>query len=186
MDLARIVGKDPRYVEVVLQESRDVIRCSPGVLIVEDLRGFVVANAGIDASNVPSVDSEETILLLPAAPDESAARLREELMLALRQPVGVIINDSWGRAWRYGTVGTALGVAGAPALLDMRGMPDREGRTLRATEIGIADELAAGASALMGQASEGRPVVLVRGLAAAPRNGSGRELIRPRERDLFR
>ena len=144
-EIAAVVGKDPRYVELVLQESREVVRLKPGVLIVEDRRGFVVANAGIDASNVPSRCEGDTVLLLPEDPDASAARLRASLTGVLGFTIGVIINDSWGRAWRLGTIGTALGVAGVPGLLDLRGQPDREGRPLMTTEVGFADEIAAAA-----------------------------------------
>lgn len=179
-------GKDARLVELVLQESRTVLRCVPGVLIVEDVRGFVMANAGIDASNVSSPDGLERVLLLPADPDASADRLRGALSARWGVPLGVVINDSWGRAWRHGTVGTAIGVAGLPGLLDLRGTPDRQGRPLMTTEVGIADEVAAAASILMGQAGEGRPVVLVRGLPYQRRQGNARELIRPSSQDLFR
>lgn len=186
LELAAIAKKDPRIVELVLQESRCVLRCVPGVLIVEDRRGFVMANAGIDASNVTGTSGAETVLLLPADPDESARQLRRELCTRWATSVGVVVNDSWGRAWRLGTVGAALGVAGLPGLLDLRGTPDRHGRILIETEVGIADEIAAGASALMGQAGEGRPVVLVRGFPYPLREGAGQELVRPPEQDLFR
>jgi coenzyme F420-0:L-glutamate ligase / coenzyme F420-1:gamma-L-glutamate ligase len=184
VELAAICGKDPRHVEAVLQESRAVLRCRPGVLVVEDVRGFVMANAGIDASNVAGDD--ETILLLPLDPDVSAQQLRARLQQDSGVPLGVVINDSWGRAWRRGTVGTALGVAGLPGLLDLRGTPDRMGRRLATTEIGLADEVAAAASVLMGQAGEGRPVVVVRGVPYERRDGSARELIRSPAQDLFR
>lgn len=186
IDLAAVTGKDPRYVEVVLQESREVVRVGPGVLIVEDRRGFILANAGVDASNVQRDELDGTILLLPRAPDESAYQLRIDLQRYCGQSLGVIINDSWGRAWRRGTVGTALGVSGIPALLDLRGQADRFGRHLMTTEVGLADEIAAGASALMGQADEGRPVVLVRGVQVPLDDGTGNDLLRPRESDLFR
>lgn len=186
IELGARCHKDARLVELVLQESRTVLRCVPGVLIVEDVRGFVMANAGIDASNVISPDGQEHVLLLPANPDASADRLRAALSERLGVPVGVVINDSWGRAWRHGTVGTAIGVAGLPGLLDLRGVPDRQGRPLMTTEVGFADEVAAAASMLMGQAGEGRPVVLVRGLAWQRRHGNAQELIRPNRQDLFR
>lgn len=185
-ELARETGKDERMVELVLRESHMVVRKRPGILIVEDLRGFVMANAGIDASNVPSPDGEETVLLLPQDPQASAERLMGSLSSRFGFPVGVVINDSWGRAWRIGTVGAAIGVAGIPAVVDMRGRPDRNGRQLISTEIAVADELAAAASLMMGQADEGRPVVLVRGFPYPPGAGSARDLIRSRETDMFR
>lgn len=184
-ELAAITGKDAPYVELVLRESREVIRAVRGVLIVEDRRGFVMANAGIDQSNV---DGGDSALLLPADPDASARTLREALRERTGRDVGVVINDSWGRAWRVGTTGTAIGVAGLPGVVDLRGRPDLDGRTLRITEIGLADEIAAAASLLMGQSDEGRPVVIVRGLdvASMRRDGSGAELLRKRAQDLFR
>lgn len=185
LELAAITRKDARYVELVLRESREVLRARPGVLIVEDCRGFVMANAGIDQSNV---DGGDSALLLPADPDASAARLRHALREQAGVTVGVVINDSWGRAWRLGTIGTAIGVAGLPGLLDQRGAPDLDGRALRITEIGLADEIAAAGSLLMGQSAEGRPVVIVRGLALGTmrEDGSGRELLRDPTLDLFR
>jgi coenzyme F420-0:L-glutamate ligase/coenzyme F420-1:gamma-L-glutamate ligase len=185
-ELAAIAGKDPRVIELVLQESKQVLRCRPGVIIVEDIRGFVMANAGIDASNVVGTNDDEAVLLLPERPDASAQHLRDALSAACNGSIAVVINDSWGRAWRTGTVGTALGVSGMPALLDLRGTSDRHGRKLESTEVGIADEIAAGASAIMGQAGEGRPVVIVRGFPYPLGEGDATELIRPAQMDLFR
>jgi coenzyme F420-0:L-glutamate ligase/coenzyme F420-1:gamma-L-glutamate ligase len=185
-ELARAVDKDPRLVELILGESQEVLRARPGVLIVVHRLGFVLANAGIDASNVEAVDGEETVLLLPADPDASAERLRQSLRAATGAELGIVINDSFGRAWRLGTIGTAIGVAGLPGLVDLRGRLDRTGRALRVTEIGAADELAAAASLLMGQADEGRPVVHARGFPYEPRAGRAAELIRPKQLDLFR
>jgi coenzyme F420-0:L-glutamate ligase/coenzyme F420-1:gamma-L-glutamate ligase len=182
--LAATVGKDPRIVELILSESARVLRAERGLLIVVDKRGHVLANAGIDQSNVSGGD--EAALLLPADPDASCARLREAIRQRSGAAVAVVINDSLGRAWRKGTVGTALGASGLPALLDLRGTPDRHGRALRTTEVGLADEIAAAASALMGQAGEGRPVVLVRGLPHSATDGRARDLVRPEEQDLFR
>jgi len=174
-------------VEVVLRESREVLRTVPGVIVVEDIRGLVLANAGVDRSNVDlDVAGRERVLLLPADPDLSASRLRAALAASFRADVGVIINDSLGRAWRMGTVGVAIGVAGLPGLLDRRGEADLQGRPLLITEVGMADELAAAASAVMGQADEGRTVVLIRGVAWPRRHGSASELLRPRGKDLFR
>ena len=183
--LAKETGKDPRIVQLVLAESDEGVRCAPGVIIVGHRSGFVMANAGIDQSNVEPCDGD-AVLLLPSDPDASCATLRAQLRARAGVDVGVIINDSHGRAWRNGTVGVALGAAGVPALLDLRGRPDLFERALRVTEVGLADELASAASILMGQADEGRPVVLVRGLPHARREGCARELARPRERDLFR
>jgi coenzyme F420-0:L-glutamate ligase/coenzyme F420-1:gamma-L-glutamate ligase len=184
--LAEQIGKDPRYVEVVLSESAEVVRYRQNVLIVAHRLGFVMANAGIDQSNIRHVDGEERVLLLPRDPDGSAAALKAGLDAAFDADIGVIINDSFGRPWRNGVVGVALGVAGLPSLLDLIGQPDMFGRPMQMTEIAVADEIAAGASLLMGQAAEGLPVVVVRGLTfdAAARPASA--LVRPRERDMFR
>ncbi len=187
LELAAQCRKDPRLVEIILAESRAVLRCVPGVLIVEDVRGLVLANAGVDRSNVDQASAgDERVLLLPEDPDASAARLRARFATLADVDVGVIVNDSIGRAWRLGTVGTAIGVSGLPALQDRRGEPDLQGRRLEITEVGLADEIAAAASAVMGQAAEGRPAVIVRGLAWPRRDGRAAELPRPRDKDLFR
>ena len=159
------MNKDPRLVEVILAESRRVVRQRPGVLIVEHRLGFIMANAGVDRSNVDPDAGAEPVLLLPRDPDASAAALREKLAAHFHCRLAVIITDSWGRAWRRGTVGVALGAAGLPPLLDLRGRPDLFGRELRVTQTGFADEIAGAASLVMGQADEARPAVLVRGLA---------------------
>jgi coenzyme F420-0:L-glutamate ligase/coenzyme F420-1:gamma-L-glutamate ligase len=184
--LAQDTGRDPRIIELILSESEEVLRWSYDVIVVVHRLGFVMANAGIDQSNVAQGDGEGVALLLPLDPDASCAALREELRRRTHVDLGIIINDSHGRAWRTGTVGVALGAAGLPGLLDLRGKPDLFRRTLRSTEIGFADEIASAASLLMGQADEGRPVVLVRGLTLPRCDGNARELIRPRSRDLFR
>ena len=186
LELARTVDKDPRLVELMLSESREVLRAKPGVLIVEHRLGFVMASAGIDQSNVPCRDGEEVALLLPADPDESARRIQQGLRDACGVEVGVLIIDSFGRAWRNGVTGVAIGVAGVPALVDLRGRPDRDGRPLRVTQVAAADELAAAASLLMGQSDEGCPAVLARGFPYAARPSSAAELKRPRAEDLFR
>jgi coenzyme F420-0:L-glutamate ligase/coenzyme F420-1:gamma-L-glutamate ligase len=184
--LAAELDKDPRFVEVVLSESRRIVRHRPGLLIVEHRLGFVMANAGIDHSNVGVEDGVERVLLLPVDPDGSAQALRQYLIGAVGVELGVIISDSFGRAWRKGTVGVALGSAGLPALVDLRGHPDLFGRELLVTETGFADEIAAAAGLLMGQADEAVPMVLVRGLVwSAPDRPAG-FLIRPAEHDLFR
>ncbi|NPA26997.1 MAG: coenzyme F420-0:L-glutamate ligase, partial [Chloroflexi bacterium] len=178
--LAQQTHKDPRLVELILRESRDVLRAVPGVLIVEHRLGFVCANAGIDRSNVPARGPGEWVLLLPEDPDASADRVRAGLEARYRVPLGVLIIDSHGRAWRLGTVGMAIGLSGVPALVDMRGQPDREGYRLRVTQIAVADELAAAASLMMGQAAEGTPVVHVRGFPYPLAEGRLAHLLRPR------
>ncbi len=182
--LAQEANKDPRIVELMLQESRKVLRVKPGIIITEHKLGFIMANAGIDQSNVPGGD--DTALLLPKDPDASARKLRDELREKTGVEPGVLIIDSFGRAWRNGVTGTAIGVAGLPALIDLSGEKDREGRTLRVTQIAAADELAAAASLVMGQAGEGTPAVLVRGFPYVMREASVQELIRPEAEDLFR
>ena len=186
--LADETGKDARLVEVILQESVRLVRTRENLIIVEHRLGFVCANAGVDHSNVASPGGQpgEWVLLLPINPDESAQRLRKEIQDSTGANIAVLIIDSHGRAWRLGTVGITIGIAGFPALLDMRGKPDLYGDTLMVTQVGLADEVAAGASALMGQADEGRPIVHVRGLPYELREGSLRELIRPKNEDLFR
>jgi coenzyme F420-0:L-glutamate ligase/coenzyme F420-1:gamma-L-glutamate ligase len=188
LELAEITQKDARFVEAVLSETKTVLRTAFNTLIVEHRLGFVCANAGVDRSNVgPHGEGHaEYLLLLPADPDASCRRLRARFQAEAGADVAVIINDSHGRAWRTGTVGVALGVAGFPALHDMRGHRDLFDYTLQVTQIGLADELAAAASLLMGQADEGRPVIHVRGVPYAFREGDAQELIRPKELDLFR
>lgn len=185
LELAAACHKDPRAMELLLQETREVLRKRPGVVIVENRNGLVMANAGIDASNLGAGD-EDTMLLLPEDPDASAARLRAALEAATGLRLGVIINDSFGRAWRLGTTGTAIGVSGVPALLDLRGRPDRRGRKLETSELACADELASAASLLMGQGDEGRPLVLARGFPYPLDEGRADDLLRPREMDMFR
>jgi coenzyme F420-0:L-glutamate ligase/coenzyme F420-1:gamma-L-glutamate ligase len=184
--LAREVGKDARLVEVILSESRRVVRYRPNVLIVEHRLGYVMANAGIDQSNVAPEDGRELALLLPVDPDASAERLRRALSSLTGLDLGVVINDSFGRAWRRGTVGIAVGCAGIPSLLDKRGDPDLFGRPLRVTVVALADELAAAASLLMGQADEGRPIVVVRGALPSGAALPAAALVRPPDEDLFR
>lgn len=184
--LARETGKDARLIELILGEAAAVLRHSRDLIIVEHRLGFVMANAGIDQSNVDTGSDRDLVLLLPHDPDASCSVIREKLRARTGADVGVIINDSHGRAWRNGTVGVALGVAGIPAVMDLRGMTDLYSRKLRSTEIGFADELASAASLLMGQAAEGQPAVLVRGVPYTRREGSSRELVRAPEQDLFR
>jgi len=187
-ELARKIEKDPRMVELILRESNHVLRTRVGTIIVEHRLGFVCANAGIDHSNVAGEGdgSDEWVLLLPENPDFSAQSIREKLELYSGVQLGVMIIDSHGRAWRQGVVGVAIGLAGMPGLVDMRGKNDLFGYTLRVTTIGVADELAAAASLVMGQADEGTPVVHVRGFPYALREGNLKELLRDKEQDLFR
>ena len=180
------VQKDPRLVEVILSESRRVVRYRPGVLIVEHRLGFVVANAGVDQSNVDPAKGIEPVLLLPRDPDSSAQRLHERFRQRLGKMVGVVINDSFGRAWRLGTVGVALGAAGLPALMNLRGKPDLYGRRLQVSETAFADEIAAASSLLMGQANEATPAVVLRGLAWSGQTLPAAALMRNPEDDLFR
>jgi coenzyme F420-0:L-glutamate ligase / coenzyme F420-1:gamma-L-glutamate ligase len=180
------IGKDARLVEVILGESKRIVRQRPGLLIVEHRLGYVMANAGVDHSNVGPADGRERVLLLPRDPDGSAQALRGRLSARFGCDIAVIVNDSFGRAWRRGTVGVALGAAGLPACVDLRGHPDLFGQILQTSMVGYADEVAAAASLVMGQAAESMPVVLVRGLAWSEAPGTGQSLIRPTEEDLFR
>ncbi|MEI8299588.1 MAG: coenzyme F420-0:L-glutamate ligase [Pseudomonadota bacterium] len=185
LEVAAEVRKDPRLVELVLRESKRIVRKIPDVLIVEHHLGLIMANAGIDQSNVADPSAGERALLLPVDPDASAERLRGDLKARTGREVAVVINDSFGRPWRQGTVGVALGCAGLPALLDLRGTPDLFGRTLKVTVIAYADEIAAAASLLMGQATEGRPVVIVRGLEATGVSTPATSIVRDAREDLF-
>ncbi|HEY7661771.1 MAG TPA: coenzyme F420-0:L-glutamate ligase [Xanthobacteraceae bacterium] len=185
-ELAAQVHKDARLIEVILGESRRVLRHRPGVLIVEHRLGFIMANAGVDHSNVDPQIGAEPVLLLPRDPDASAAHLRAKLAAHFGCRLAVVITDSWGRAWRRGTVGIALGAAGLPVVMDLRGRPDLFGQPLRVTQTGFADEIASAASLLMGQADEAHPAVLVRGLAWSGAPAPAAELIRPADEDLFR
>ena len=185
-ELARAVDKDPRLVEVILGESSEVVRHRPGVLVVAHRLGLVLANAGIDRSNVAPPGAAEPVLLLPEDPDASAAGLKARLDAHYRIGLAVIVNDSVGRAWRNGVVGIALGAAGLPALRDMIGRTDLFGRALEVTLTGFADEIAAAASLLMGQADEGLPAVLIRGLRWREPAADASALLRPKAQDLFR
>lgn len=182
-ELAAECDKDPRLVELVLSETDEVMRVRKGVLIVRHRLGLVLANAGIDQSNIDH--GRPAALLLPRNPDASAATLRSVICERSGADVAVLIVDSLGRAWRNGTTGTAIGAAGLPALLDLRGTPDIYGRRLETSELGLADEIAAAASLVMGQAGEGRPLAIVRGVTYARRDGNAAELVRPRALDLF-
>lgn len=186
--IAKQSAKDPRLVELILQESKTILRIRPGTIIVEHRLGFICANAGIDHSNVSPTNSEteEFVLLLPENPDLSSQIIQNKIFQRTGIHIGVMIIDSHGRAWRLGVVGVSIGFAGIPGLVDMRGQPDLFGGKLRITEIAAADELAAAASLVMGQAAEGYPVIHVRGFPYTFREGNLNELIRPLENDLFR
>jgi coenzyme F420-0:L-glutamate ligase/coenzyme F420-1:gamma-L-glutamate ligase len=198
VDLAVKTEKDPRVVELILRESNEVLRARPGAIIVEHRLGFVCANAGIDHSNVSPLESsegfetfgrlnpEEWVLLLPENPDCSAGAIRQKLETITKARIGVLIIDSHGRAWRNGTVGATIGLSGLPGLVDLRGQSDLFDFRLRITQVGAADELAAAASLVMGQAAEGTPVVHARGFPYPLREGSFDELLRPKDQDLFR
>lgn len=186
-EVAEKTGKDPRIAELLLQESNEILRMRIGTAIVEHRLGFVCANAGIDQSNVGNTDSEhDWALLLPEDPERSAAEIRAQLEAASGKQLGVMIIDSHGRAWRIGTVGVAIGLSGIPGLIDERGWNDLFGYTLKITVLGVADELAAAASLMIGQAAEGTPVAHVRGFPYPLREGSIKELLRPKEQDMFR
>lgn len=185
VDLAEQADKDPRLVELILQESSQVVRVRPGLIIVEHRLGFLCANAGIDRSNVPGYE-QDRVLLLPVDPDASAKAIGERVSQSTGAEIGVLIVDSHGRPWRLGTVGLAIGLYRVPALLDLRGSLDREGRTLEITEVGLADELSAAASVLIGQAAEGTPVVHIRGIPYPLAESKMSEAFRPRDQDLFR
>lgn len=198
LELAKRTEKDPRIIELILGESNEILRTRPGVIIVEHKLGFICANAGIDHSNVSPLELSEGfetfgklnpndwVLLLPENPDHSAGQIRQKVEAATGVKIGVLIIDSHGRAWRNGTVGATIGLSGMPGLVDLRGQPDLFDFRLRITQVGGADELAAAASLVMGQAAEGTPVVHVRGFPYPLREGSLKELLRPKEQDLFR
>ena len=173
--------EDARRLEVVLRESREILRSRPPLVIAETRHGFVCASAGVDASNAKGPG---TLVLLPLDPDASARRLRERIRELTGVEVGVVVSDSFGRAWRRGTTDVALGVAGIVPLLDLKGSRDSMGYELHATEIAVADEIAGAAELVMGK-TDGIPAAIVRGLAVAG-DGSGSDLVMPRERDLFR
>lgn len=188
IEIAGKTDKDARFVELVLRESKEVLRASPGILVVEHKKGFICANAGIDHSNVsgPWGNSEDWVLLLPEDADHSAQRIRREIIASTGVNIGVLIIDSHGRAWRNGTVGITIGISGMPAIVDLRGKPDIFGYRLKITQVAVADELAAAASLMMGQANEMTPVVHVRGFPYPLSESCLSDLLRTKERDLFR
>jgi coenzyme F420-0:L-glutamate ligase / coenzyme F420-1:gamma-L-glutamate ligase len=175
-------GRDPRQIEVVLRESRRIVRMKRGLIIAETHHGFVCANAGVDASNVPG---DDTVCLLPLDPDASAARLREALAARTGSDLAVIVSDSFGRTWRDGITNVAIGVSGMNPLADYRGQRDTHGYPLEASVLAVADELAASSELVMGKTA-GIPAAIIRGYPYEPADGTGRTLIMPPERDLFR
>jgi coenzyme F420-0:L-glutamate ligase/coenzyme F420-1:gamma-L-glutamate ligase len=182
-ELARECRKDPRLVEAVLSEASEVLRVAPNVLIVRHRLGLVMAQAGVDRSNVPGDDA---ILMLPLDPDASAGRLRAGLQASFGVAPAVVISDSFGRPWRLGTTNVAIGCAGLPALWDRRGETDRDGRTLEVTQVAYADAIAGAAGLVMGEGPEGVPCAVVRGLRWTAEPRPARDLLRPRHEDLFR
>ena len=186
LEVAAVTEHDPRLDELILRESNEILKMRKGLLVVEQRTGFICANAGIDRSNIEPDDGEIVVSLLPLDPDASARGLRESLSKLSGATLAVLIIDTHGRPFRDGVVGVTIGVAGMRALRDARGEEDLFGFHLQHTVLSPADELAAGASMLMGQSGEGRPVIVVRGARFTPGEGSIRELIRPRELDLFR
>lgn len=178
---AEELNKDPRMVEVILRETRRVVRMDRGILIAETHQGYVCANAGVDASNAPA----GSVVLLPEDPDRSAAGLRMRLEKSWGLPLSVIISDTFGRPWRRGLTNVALGISGVSAVIDYRGQRDQHGRTLQATVLAVADELAAAAELVMGK-NLGIPAATVQGYRPGAEPGTGRDLLRPAEEDLFR
>ena len=180
--VARALKNDSRFVEVILRESRRIVRQSDRVLIVETHHGFICANAGVDRSNIPGRD---VVTLLPRQPDQSAARLAKSLCARIGKRVAVVITDTFGRPWRLGVTNIAIGVAGVPALVDLRGTNDRVGKPLHGTVLAVADELAASAGLIMGKA-QGTPVVVIRGYRFRFTQEKASKIIRPAREDLFR
>jgi coenzyme F420-0:L-glutamate ligase / coenzyme F420-1:gamma-L-glutamate ligase len=186
LELAETVGKDPRHIQAVLSESTEVVRFRKNILIVAHRLGFVMANAGIDESNIDHAGHSHRVLLLPRDPDRTCAEIKRAMDKEFGVSIGVIINDSFGRPWRNGVVGVALGCAGLPALATLICQPDFFGRPLQVTEVAVADELAAAASILMGQGAEGAPVVHIRGFKRDAPDRSADALVRPKNMDMFR
>lgn len=186
-DLAVITDKDPRLIELILSESNQIIRVGHGVIIVEHRLGFICANAGIDQSNLPHNEARpDLVLLLPVDPNKSAASIRRQLERSFQKKLGVLIIDSHGRAWRNGVVGISIGSSGIPVLSDQRGWDDLFGKSLKITQVAAADELAAAASLVMGQSSEGKPVVHVSGFPYPLVDMPFSDILRSKDKDLFR
>ncbi|MBX3510151.1 MAG: coenzyme F420-0:L-glutamate ligase [Hyphomonadaceae bacterium] len=185
-EIAAIHGGDPRYIEVILGESASVVVVRPNLLITQHVSGAVMANAGVDRSNVESPSGQEIVIVLPRDPDAAACHLLEAFRARLGFEIAIVLSDSWGRPWRLGTTGGALGAAGIATLRDLRGMPDLFGAPLRHSMQAVGDELAAAANLVMGQAAEAVPAVVVRGFAFEGGDAGARALQRPREQDVFR
>jgi coenzyme F420-0:L-glutamate ligase/coenzyme F420-1:gamma-L-glutamate ligase len=184
IEWARQWDRDPRQIQVVLDEAARIVRMARGVLIVETHHGFVCANAGVDASNVGPL-SGDLVTLLPRDPDASARRIRAAIRDRFGADLAVVVSDSFGRPWRWGIVDVALGVSGLLPLEDLRGTPDADGRVMRTTVRAVADELASAAELALGKTA-GRPVALVRGAQPPPGEGTSRDLVIPEANDLFR
>ena len=190
LELAKVTEKDPRLVELILSESAGVVRATPGVLIVRHRNGFVMANAGIDASNLPGMQEGRIMLLLPEDADKSAKNLQMSLSNASGVPVGVVISDSFGRPWRNGVTNVAIGSAGIPSIVDKRDFADLAGRKMQVTQVAVGDLVASAAGLLMGETDEAIPAALLRGLPEQYRvvtdtDGGSQALVRPLEQDLF-
>lgn len=185
LELARQANKDPQLVEVILRESKEVLRVAEGLIITEHRLGYVCANAGVDRSNSGD-PSGKTVVLLPKDPDRSAQEIRQALRKEFHKDIGVIISDTHGRAFRNGIIGVCIGIAGVPALRDLRGRSDLFSYTMTSSIECLADELAAAAALVMGQCDEGVPLALIKGLSWIPQESSFREIIREKEKDLFR
>lgn len=183
--IAEVTRKEPRLVELVLSESAAVVRAAPHVLITRHRCGYVMANAGIDRSNI-GAGSGDRVLLLPVDADASAARLREELAARFAAAPAVVISDSFGRPWRYGVVSVAIGASGLPSLIDKRGEHDRDGRPLEVTQIALGDIVATASSLATGEGAEGVPAALIRGIAWPAGDAPASALVRPLTEDLFR
>jgi len=184
--LAQEINKDPRQIELVLSESKEIIAYKPGVIIVEHHSGVILANAGIDHSNIDNSKGKEVVSLLPKDSNKSAKRLKKEIETLCKKHIGIIITDSIGRPWRKGTTGVALGSAGIETIRDLRGDKDMFGRELLVSETADADSLASAACLLMGEGNDATPVVLIRGYATVISDQDTRQLIRPKNEDMFR
>jgi coenzyme F420-0:L-glutamate ligase/coenzyme F420-1:gamma-L-glutamate ligase len=183
--MARDVNKVPALVELVLRESSGVVRKAPDILITRHHLGHVMANAGIDASNI-GTGNDDKVLLLPLDPDASAARIADAAQARFGFRPGVVVSDSFGRPWRMGTVNVAIGISDMPAIIDQRGQPDRDGRIMQMTMIAVGDAVAAAAGLAMGEGDEGIPAVIVRGLRFSGEHQTSRAIVRPLDEDLFR
>ena len=185
--IAEKTDKDPRLVELIIQESKEIIRIEKGVIIVEHRLGHILANAGIDQSNIDHKPGKETVLLLPKNPNKSAKKIKKYIETQTGKTIGVIITDSMGRPWRIGTIGHAIGASGVKTIVDLRQQgTDLFGRELQTTVIGLADQIASSATLIMGESNEGKPIVLVKGIDMPSDSDTVDDLIRPKEEDLFR